>query len=178
MNVVLFKGTDSEIYTSLLARLISMRRANEKLRMPGATFLAPEDEPTMFHENMLMYCYGQMEVLRALYKLVEKIRGIVLNPKIKTKLPHPMKSKLPKDFDVDLLLETQICFQSILDLAKSYTDLLLSTGVKAITAQVRWGETGEALKSVLSDDDVEFYAKEYVDSALEAWRGVLKVKLK
>jgi hypothetical protein len=31
---------------------------------------------------------------------------------------------------------------------------------------------------VLTDDDVEYYAKEYVDSALEAWDGVLKVKLK
>lgn len=51
-------------------------------------------------------------------------------------------------------------------------------GTEAIAAQVRWGPTGEALKMVLSDDDVEYYAREYVDSALEAWRGVLKVKLK
>jgi hypothetical protein len=64
------------------------------------------------------------------------------------------------------------------DVAQSYIDLILRRGTEAIKAQVRWGPTGEALKEYLSDEDVEFYAQEYVESALEAWRGVLKVKLK
>jgi N-terminal acetyltransferase B complex non-catalytic subunit len=163
-------------FTGYLEEIVYLRQALEKLRMPGTTALKPEDEPTMFHENMLMSCYSQLEVLRATYKFVEHLREHVI--KAKGGKTHRLKKLLPPKYDTDLLQQTQICFQAVRDVAQSYIDLILRRGTEAIKAQVRWGPTGEALKMYLSDEDVEFYAQEYVESALEAWRGVLKVKLK
>lgn len=151
-----------------------IRQAMEKLRMPSSTTLKPEDEPTMFHENMLMSSYTKLEVLRALNKLVEHLREKVIN----AKSSHPLKAKLPKDWVADLADETQICFEAIRDVAKSYIELIKKRGAAAIRAQVRWGHTGKVLSQLLSDDDVDFYTSEYVESAQAAWDGVLKIKLK
>jgi hypothetical protein len=148
----------------------------EKFRMPGDTTLKAEDEPTMFHENMLMMCYSQMEVCRGLTKLTDLLYEKVF--KVKSKKPHPIKAYLPDNYVSDLQEATKIWFQSIRDLAQSYIELIKSRGVASIKAQVRWGDTGELLQEILSDSDVDYYAKEYVDSALAAWGGVLKVKLK
>ncbi|KAI4618609.1 hypothetical protein J4E80_005211 [Alternaria sp. BMP 0032] len=161
------------VLEALLDQVSEMRLAMENLRMPGATHQNPEDEPTMFHENMLMSCYTKFEFLRALIKLIEHLREKVINAKI-----HRMKAKLPKNWVNDMETETKNCFEAVRDVAHSYINLIEQRGRAAIKAQVRWGKTGEALKHVLSDDDVDFYATEYVDSALQAWRGVLQVKLK
>ena len=165
MLPVLIKALPEELH--------AMRLAMEKLRMPGATNLKLEDEPTMFHENMLISCYTKFEVLRALIKLVEHLREKVVNAKT-----HYLKAKLPKNWVNDIESETKICFEAIRDVAHSYIKLVETKGQAAIKAQIRWGKTGELLKEVLSDDDVDFYATEYVDSALQAWKGVLQVKLK
>ncbi|KAH4609099.1 hypothetical protein HBH82_069530 [Parastagonospora nodorum] len=160
---------------SLSARLKSARKGCEKIRMPGDTTLDPVDEPGLCHENMLMLCYSFLEVCRANHKLTELLKDKVVKSKGK---PHPLKQIIPAKFVDELAEEGAILFAAIRDIATSYIALLKSRGIKAIKAQVRWGTSGEALKLILSDDDVEYYAKEYVDSALEAWGGVLKVKLK
>jgi hypothetical protein len=170
-------GIGTEDFESYLDEIKHLRKALEKLRMPGTTNLKPEDEPTMFHENMLMACYQQMEVLQATCRFIDHLRKRVIKVS-KGDKPHPHKKNLPQDYDTKLLEETQICFQAVRDVAQSYVDLILRRGVEAIKAQVRWGPTGKELEEVLSDDDVELYAQEYVESALEGWRGVLKVKLK
>lgn len=158
----------------LMEDVRAIRKAMEELRIPSSTTLKLEDEPTMFHENMLMSCYTKLEAVRALNKLVEHLREKVTNPKS----THPMKAKMPKDWVNNLASETQICYEAIRNVAESYINLIKKKGQAAIKAQVRWGATGKVLQNLLKDDDVEFYAKEYVDSALEAWNGVLKVKLK
>jgi hypothetical protein len=162
------------VLKALPEELHAMRLAMEKLRMPGSTTLKPEDEPTMFHENMLISCYTKLEVLRALNKMVEHLREKVVN----VKSSHYLKAKLPKNWVNDVASETQICYEAIRDVAHSYIKLIEEKGKVAIKAQVRWGVTGDALKKVLKDDDVDFYANEYVDNALQAWKGVLQVKLK
>ena len=159
---------------SLPRELHAMRLAMEKLRMPGSTTLKPEDEPTLFHENMLISCYTKLEFLRALNKGIEHLREKVINPKS----THFMKAKLPKNWVSELETEVKICYEAIRDVARSYIHLIKDKGEAAITAQIRWGETGNILKKILSDSDVKFYAREYVESALQAWEGVLKVKLK
>jgi N-terminal acetyltransferase B complex non-catalytic subunit len=167
-------AVDSSLLDTLKASLRQMRVDQEKLVLPDDTGFKLEDEPTMFHENMLMSCYTKLEVLRALPRLVEHIREKVVN----VKTPHPMKRHLSKDYLKDISAEIQQCYDSIRDVAQSHIALIKRRGAAAIKAQIRWGSTGEVLKSLLSDDDVDAYAKEYVDSALEAWNGVLKVKLK
>jgi hypothetical protein len=163
-------------FDMLLDRIIAMRKAEERLRMPSSTTLDPEDEPTMFHENMLMACYGKLEVCRAVVRLIELIREKVLKTD-KAKKKHPLRTWVPENYDTKLRKETETCYHAVRDVAHGYVKLLRTRGVTAIKAQVRWGSTGRRLKRFLSDDDVEFYANEYVDSALEGWKGVLKVKL-
>lgn len=160
--------------TKLSEELHAMRLGVEKLRMPSNTKLKLEDEPTMFHENMLISCYTKLEILRALIRMDDQLREKVLSPKS----THPLKSKLPKNWVSEIETETKTCYDAIRDVANSYINLIENKGAAAIKAQVRWGETGEALKPILSDSDVEAYALEYVDSALHAWKGVLQVKLR
>jgi N-terminal acetyltransferase B complex non-catalytic subunit len=167
-------AVDANLLNTLKDNLHHMLLEQEKLILPDSTGLKPEDEPTMFHESMLMSCYTKLEALRALFKLAEHIREKVVN--IKT--PHPMKRHLSKDYLKNLTAETQQCYDAICNIAQSHVALIKRRGVTAIKAQVRWGPTGEALGDLLSDDDVEAYAREYVESALEAWNGVMKVKLK
>jgi N-terminal acetyltransferase B complex non-catalytic subunit len=168
------KGTLPGALQALPEDLHAMRQAMEKLRVFDTATTKPEDLPTMFHENMLISCYTKLEVLRALYKLVEHLREKVDNAKSK----HYMKAKLPKNWVKDVASVTQVCFEAIRDVASSYIKLIEDRGTGAIMAQVRCGATGEALRKLLTDDDVEFYAIEYSFSALHAWRGVLQVKLK
>lgn len=160
--------------TKLSEELHATRLAMEKLRMPNNTKLKPEDEPTMFHENMLISCYTKLEILRALTRMDDQLREKVVSPKS----THPLKSKLPKNWVSEVEYETKLCYDAIRDVVHSYINLIEKKGAAAIKAQVRWGETGEALKPILSDSDVEAYALEYVDSALHAWKGVLQVKLR
>ncbi|KAL5121989.1 methionyl-tRNA synthetase [Pleosporales sp. CAS-2024a] len=158
-----------------MERLKISRKAFEKLRMPGNTTLAPVDEPSMCHENMLMWCYGLLEVCRVLVRFAEMVQDKVVNAKGK---PHHCKALLPQKLVTELKEETNIMYNTVRDVAQSHMELVKKTGVKAIKAQVGWGYTGELLQRLLSDDEVEYYAKEYVASAQEAWSGVLKVKLR
>lgn len=159
----------------LPSMLLGMRKVIEDRRVPGDTTLKPEDEVTMFHENLLMACYGCLSFLRAANKTTEVIQERVLKKKSHPLLVvHPML----KDLQTRLSEECKVGYQAVRDMAQSYMNLIKSKGIAAIKAQVRWGKTGEELKQILSDDDVDYYAREYVDSALEAWSGVLKVKLK
>ncbi|RMZ73963.1 cytoskeleton organization [Pyrenophora seminiperda CCB06] len=162
------------IVRDLPRELHAMRLAMEKLRMSGFTTSELEDEPAMFHENMLISCYTKFEILRALNKTIEHLREKVINQKS----THFMKAKLPKNWVTEVETEMKMCYEAIRDVARSYISLIEEKGAEAIKAQIRWGETGEILKKILSDHDVALYAREYVDSALQAWKGVLKVKLK
>jgi N-terminal acetyltransferase B complex non-catalytic subunit len=168
------RGKLPDAFKAIPEELQAMRLALETLRVADFTTAKPEDLPTMFHENMLISCYTKFEVLRALHKLVEQLREKVVNPKS----THYMKAKLPKNWVNDVASETQICYEAIRDVANTYIKLIEGKGIDAMKAQIRWGATGEALKKLLTDDDVEYYATEYFISALHAWRGVLQVKLK
>jgi hypothetical protein len=170
---------EREMFVEVRDLLTSTRKGLEKLRMPTSTTLKPENEPTMFHENMLMTCYAYLEISRTFYRLLEQFHAWVI-PGKKTPQKHPLLKQniVPDNWYRDMVEETNVCYQTIRDVADSYITLLTKRGIATIKAQIRWGVTGECLKDVLLDDDVDYYAKEYVDSAVEAWSGVLKVKLK
>lgn len=172
-----FTPTLSEDVLELSNTMLATRKVIEAQRMPGDTTLKAEDEIAMFHENLLMSCYGWLSCIRAAHKLCEVLQERVIKKKGAT---HPLLKKYPmlKDLATRLSEESKICFQAVRDMAQSYIDLIKKRGVTAIIAQVRWGVTGGELKWIIPIEDVEYYAKEYVDSALEAWSGVLKVKLK
>ncbi|KAH7077321.1 N-acetyltransferase B complex non catalytic subunit-domain-containing protein [Paraphoma chrysanthemicola] len=163
-------------FTSLQHTIKVSHQAMQALRAPNTIPSNAEDAPTLFHENMLMSCYAHLELLRAVHKLADLVREKITKSKGKTE--HPLKKFVPEKYAEELLDGVQKCYQAVRDVAQSYIDILGKSGAKAIRAQVRWGPTGAALRCFLGDEDVEFYAREYVDSAVEAWKGVLKVKLK
>jgi N-terminal acetyltransferase B complex non-catalytic subunit len=165
---------DAEHFTTLTANLKQLRQDQEKLIVSTSTGKDLVDEPTMIHEEMLIASYSALEVLRALPRLANEIKEKV----VLSKTPHPIKSQMPKDWVKEIEAEVKATFEAIGKVANSYINLLQKRGTAAIKTQVRWGKTGEALKPLISDDDLEHYAKEYVDSAVEAWKGVLQVKLK
>jgi len=178
VEIMIWEEDREDLLTSTIkeipAGLHVIRLAMEKLRMPSSTTRKLEDEPAMFHENMLISCYTKLELLRAFNKSIEYLREKVVNPKS----THFMKAKLPKNWVTEVDTEVKICYEAIRHVARSYINLIKEKGEAAIKAQIRWGETGEILKKMLSDADVALYTREYVDSALQAWEGVLKVKLK
>lgn len=165
---------DATHFSALLANLKQLRQDQEKLIVTTPTGAEPVDEPTMIHENMLIASYSALEILRLLPRLATEINTLVVQPKT----PHPMKSSVPKDWAKSVDAEVKGAYESIGKVANSYINLLQKRGIVAIKTQVRWGKTGEAIKELVSDGDVEHYAKEYVDAAVEAWKGVLNVKLK
>ena len=165
---------DAKQFTALITNLKQLRQDQEKLIITTPAGADPVDEPTMMHENMLIASYSALEVLRALPRLANEIKEKV----VQSKAPHPMKSQVPKDWAKEIDAEVKSAFEAIGKVANSYISLLQKRGVVAIKAQVRWGKTGEAIKELVRDDDVEHYAREYVDAAVEAWKGVLQVKLK
>lgn len=155
-------------------KIVLIRKAMQSLQLPDSTTMKPEDEPTMFSENMLLACYTKLELLRATNKLLDILRETVVN----TKSNHEMKRRIPDGWIDNIAKETQQCYNAVQDVARSYINAITKRGFNAIKAQARWGFTGTNLGYLLTDEDVDSYANEYVDSALEAWGGVLKVHLK
>jgi len=122
-------------------------------------------------EQDLMFSYGLLEVLLLIARLVPTLRDITRQKS------HRLNSKLSKSNIDKLSQKTQDCHRIVLTTAQCDIDRLKKTGIKRIREEVRQGSTGEALRAILSDRDVEIYAKEYVESAIEAYSGILKVKL-
>ena len=180
MSALLFSAhnpntkADAKHFTTLTASLKELRRDQEKLIVSTSTGKDPAEEPTMVHENLLIGSYSTLEVLRALPRFTNEIKEKV----VQSKTPHPMKPQVPKDWAKEIEAEVKNTFEAVTKVANNYINLLQKRGVVSIKAQVRWGKTGEALTSLISDDDLDHYAKEYVDSAVEAWKAVLQVKLK
>lgn len=171
---VVFSLSVQEMCAGLQRELDFIGGATANLAMPNKTRLKAEDQPTMFHENMLIYCYTGLEALQVVYSLIEDMRAKLLQ----AKAAHPIKKEVKREWVVACMESVMANYEVIRKLAESYIKLIETQGKTAIRAQIRWGPTGEHLMKILSEEDVDHYAKEYIDSALEAWRGVLKVKIK
>lgn len=165
---------DGKHFTALSTNLAHLRREQEQLAATPAPSCAAVDAPPMIHENMLMASYSALEIARTLPRLATEIRDKVLQ----SKTPHALKPLVPKDWAKQIDADAKGAFDAVGKLASRYIDTLQTRGAAVFKAQVRWGRSGAALQSLVSDEDVEHYAREYVDSAVEAWRGVLQVKLK
>jgi N-terminal acetyltransferase B complex non-catalytic subunit len=165
---------DASNFSALTANVQRLRQDHEKLLAALSTGPEPADEPTMIHEAQLSASYSTLEVLRALPRLATELKERVTQ----SKTPHELKAQMPKDWTAQLEAETKRAFSAVGAVAERRIAVLQTKGAAAMTAQVRWGATGAALRALISDGDVEHYAREYVDSAVEAWRGVLLVKLK
>lgn len=165
---------DAKSFTAITTNLKQLRSEQDKILKNLPTGNNAVEEAPMINESMLIAAYSALEVLRALPRLVNEIREHV----VQNKSPHPMKSQVPKDWAKDVDAECKAVFEAIGKVAQGYIGVLQNRGAVAFKAQMRWGKTGEALESLINDGDVDFYAKEYADAAVEAWKGVASVKMK
>ncbi|KAF2109051.1 N-acetyltransferase B complex non catalytic subunit-domain-containing protein [Lophiotrema nucula] len=164
---------DTDLITSFKDLLKDVdRETNEIQHLIGT--LDDSQQDLLPYERGLQYFYGHIEVLQAIIRVVDTTREHLKKPS----LPAKEKNKLPKQVldDLEKLVKTQ--FSTIQDNGDHRIAALRRDGRKMIRDAGRFGPTGEALKAVLSDEDLQGYCGEYVDAAIEALKGVGKVKLK
>ncbi|KAI8935899.1 hypothetical protein NX059_007411 [Plenodomus lindquistii] len=165
---------DAYLHPEFAGRIEALRKGMQSLVLSETTTLKPEEEPAMFCENMLLACYTKLEVLRASNKYFDMLRELVVHAKSN----HPLKKEVSLKWVLDATKDLELCFKAIQDVAQSYITVIRKRGLAAIKAQVQSGATGEQLCKFLTKEDIEYYANEYVESAVEGWSGILKVKLR
>lgn len=122
-------------------------------------------------ENSLHAVYGRLEVLRVLHRLLDLLRPIL---KARTQKIH----KEITVADCDLLQESIIEFHRLHKIrTQAMIDRLNKQGMIHIRAQILYGGSGKAIQETITEETLNIYSKEYVDSAVEALKGVLKVEL-
>jgi hypothetical protein len=122
-------------------------------------------------ERDLGISYGFLELLLLIARFIPTLRDIL------GKKSHRVHSQVTKA-KVDMLQQkTKESYDIVMAKAQADIAHLKKTGFKTICGNVRQGITGEKLAAFLFDRDLETYAKEYVESAIEAYSGILKVKL-
>ncbi|KAF1965768.1 hypothetical protein BU23DRAFT_603998 [Bimuria novae-zelandiae CBS 107.79] len=122
-------------------------------------------------EDVLNIMYGRLEIYRVLNRLVDYLRPISKQHN------HP----LHKHFDVSVCDRLAGFVKEIYRLQRLYVqaiiDRLSRTGVAHIRAQIFAGPTGAMIGELIADETLDWYSKEYCDSAIEALKGILKVQL-
>ncbi|KAF1998096.1 hypothetical protein P154DRAFT_524402 [Amniculicola lignicola CBS 123094] len=74
--------------------------------------------------------------------------------------------------------EVQKVHNNMQNWVKDWTRVLKKTGLRLMLENIGWGSTGESLKLVMTEEDQGWYARQYVESAIDTIEGFLKVKLK
>lgn len=121
-------------------------------------------------EDRLNAIYGRLEVLRALKGLLDLVR-----PNMKRSNPGPNEMSANQCSQlIALIFENYrlhiLCIEEIINRLKK-------TGGIHIRAHIFSGKTGEAIDELIPDETLDWFSKEYRDSAIEALQGVLKVQL-
>lgn len=160
-------------FKQLTSELTELHNEIKDFVVSPSPSLSPEKDFIMPYENGLMYMFSRLELLQIVWRLCENTKELLKKEKKKF-------SGVLSVTDVTACSDiTKTLYERIRQLAQSFIDALKQRGVKSILAQVQWGSTGEALKGLMHDkDEQEGYVREYVESAIEALNGVLKVKLK
>jgi N-terminal acetyltransferase B complex non-catalytic subunit len=167
------KGWDPDsTLQSLRAKLEDIHKSVLETQQPDYESSRKEDAQLGLSEDTFTWAYGRLEVLQVLTKLCDR-----LDEQAKKK-DSPLQAKLKANTVKGIREIIDSIYNEIRSIVKRRIDFLKKVGKQCIVAQVRWGATGEALKQLISDAQLERYATQYVASALDANEGILKVKLK
>lgn len=120
----------------------------------------------------LMFFYGLLEVLQVSWKVVE------VSEEHRKRKDSPLKNKINEATVKKLRQGIEAGYAHLRECVQNWVDLLKKSGIKIVKDQVQWGPTGKALKELLSDDDIDLYAAQTVNSLVDSLSGVLRVKLK
>lgn len=122
-------------------------------------------------EDNLNFMYGHLEVLRALKGLVGILR------------PIAKKSDKLKDDEVSTLRCEELDhfvalnYQSLRTYAETVMKRVANLGPRHTRTHISQGKTGAAVESIIGGETLDWYSKEYSESAIEALKGLLKVQL-
>ncbi|KAF2265685.1 hypothetical protein CC78DRAFT_184270 [Lojkania enalia] len=132
----------------------------------------PGNKSAMPYERGLRFLYGHLEVLQASFRLCDVAKDHL--KKNNSTLKGKVDAKAIEAFQKSV----KTAYSAIGECATSRIDALKKNGVASLLEQAKWGSTGEGLQEILEKDEQRVYAAEYVDAAVEALKGVTKVKLK
>jgi hypothetical protein len=125
--------------------------------------------------NTLTYWYSVLEALQVCRKAAESAEGYFKPLTAKT---IPAKAKSDAISTAKKIRDTtNDCYKDVRKHVQEWIDFLNKHGISVLKAWVRWGATGQALKELLSDDDVGYYSRRALDSLIDSLSGVLKVKM-
>ncbi|KAF2441371.1 hypothetical protein P171DRAFT_488923 [Karstenula rhodostoma CBS 690.94] len=122
-------------------------------------------------EDSLNEVYGRLEALRTLNRLLDFMRPI---SKARTHALHKDITVARCDLLHHYVTESYRLHKTRI---QAIIDRLHKSGAAHIRALLRSSNTGVAINGVIADETLNRYSKEYVDSAIEALNGVLKVQL-
>jgi exonuclease VII small subunit len=135
---------------------------------------APNDS-VLPRSDTLIYWYGTLEALQVCRKASVAAEAY-FKPLTAKMIPAKAKNEaisVAKSIrDV-----SDRYYKDVRQNAQDWIDFLNRHGLGILKAWARWGATGEALKELLSDDDVAFYSQRALDSLTDSLGGILKVKM-
>jgi N-terminal acetyltransferase B complex non-catalytic subunit len=156
----------------LLSELNTKRGFLEQLNADDLALrktMAYEDQNIPSNETQMQLFYGLFEILQLVWTLCDQ-----LDRKRKS---APFKAIVKNDTVKDLRDVTQKCYIMTQDLARAWIEHWKQHGQAIIKAQARYGETGQALRSLVADDELNVIARLYADSVIDTLGGVLQVRL-
>ncbi|KAF2474751.1 uncharacterized protein BDR25DRAFT_111755 [Lindgomyces ingoldianus] len=130
-------------------------------------------ENLMPTEGYLQYFFGQLELLLVYAKLIDQVRNF---HKL-SKFP-PSRVKKEKVWVDKVATAIQNCYTAVRNAAQSYIDALRERGLESVLKHAKAGVVGEALVGLMGEEEMRGFAREYVESAVDALEGVLKVRIK
>ncbi|KAF2657307.1 hypothetical protein K491DRAFT_714526 [Lophiostoma macrostomum CBS 122681] len=154
---------------SLFAELCTAHSELVIMDNPDHRDLPYEDQPLPSTENQMQVLYGHLEVLQLAWKLCDQ-----LDRKRKT---APLKTIVKEKTVKDLRDITSNCYKCIQEYTQKCIEHWKKHGLAIIKAQVRYGDTGTALKNLVADDELHAIARLYADLVIDTLSGVLQVKL-
>ncbi|KAF2015993.1 hypothetical protein BU24DRAFT_422309 [Aaosphaeria arxii CBS 175.79] len=135
---------------------------------------AQKDDPVNahigLHEKIILYWYSRLEQYQVILKFCDFVQESI------KKQVH-LKAKVQDSYFQMLRGAAKKGTEIIQETARGWIAYLRRGGRAAIKAQIRWGPWSDELRKIIPDDDVHFYAGEYVDSYIDSLEGILKVKV-
>lgn len=160
------------LLTEARDEIVGLQNQVQEITMPQVTSSTPRAEVVLPLSSGVRYLFLYLEVAQVCWKIVELAdeKRVKRDPKFADRLDGKVIKEIRESLEKT--------YSGVQGIAKGWIDLAKQHGVAIIKAKVRFGPTGESLKEVLSDQDVDFYARESIDSLVDTLNGVSKVKLK
>jgi len=122
-------------------------------------------------EEELIYLHGLLEIACVLTRLTDQLRSVT------KQRSHPFQSEVTTSICSELQSAAKDLYEAVRVRANFTIRRLKATGLVSMKTMIRWGKTGVAVATLISDDDLNYYGSDYVDSAIEATEGLLKVQM-